>query len=251
MKIKKKKEKPILKRARKPAEAEGRSGVKKFFDPIIKRWKIIAAVAGGLALAGAAVGGYFWYRHDREVRAARAYAHVQERITEFAEEKAADVGEEGRIDPEELAAFTTTELENVIERFGDTATGRAAKYELASLRFERKDYKGAAELFGQVERDGSGLSAVLAAKGVADCHKAQGEYDAAIEGYKAIFEAHRDEFPNVPVAMDLAGCYRDTGNYDEAAKLYRYVLDYHRLSPYSGDADLELKKIEAIKAAGE
>jgi tetratricopeptide (TPR) repeat protein len=194
------------------------------------------------------VGGYAWYRHDRELRAADAYAGVQERLAEEAEKIAKAAGEEGNIDEEKLLAKTTTELENLVERFGDTGTGRAATYELASLYFDRGDYEKARDLFSKVEAKSKGLEKVLAGVGVADCEKATGNYDAAIAKYRVIFDNHRGEFPSVPVAMNLAECYRETGKLDEAANTYRYVLDYHRLSPYAPEAERGLSEAEALMA---
>jgi tetratricopeptide (TPR) repeat protein len=249
MKIKKKKEKPILKRARKPAEAAAETRFQRVIRPVAKRWKLIVAIAGGAVVLAAAVGGFFWYRHDREVRAARAYAHVQERLTEEVKKAGVAAGKEGRVDEEALATKTVAELENVVERFGDTATGRAAAYELASLYFGRGEYENARKLFADVEAKSSGLEETLAAMGVADCDRALGEYDAAISKYRLVFEKNRGEFPGVPAAMNLAGCYRQTGKLGEAAKMYRYVLDYHRLSPYAGEADRELRRVEAVMEA--
>lgn len=249
MKIKRKKEKPILKRARKPAEAAAETRFQRIVKPFVRRWKVIAAVAGGVAVIAAAVGGYAWYRGDREARAARAYAGVQERVAEEVKKAAEAAGEMGKLDEDELAAKTTAELENLVERFGDTGTGRAATYELASLYFDRGEYEKARELFVNVEAKSSGLENVLAAIGAADCEKALGNYDAAVSKYRLIFDNYRGEFPSVPVAMDLAECYRATGKLEEAVKTYRYVLDYHRLSPYAAEAERELRKTEAVLAA--
>jgi tetratricopeptide (TPR) repeat protein len=253
MKIKKKKrkEKPILKRARVPAEAAAKTGFRKFIDPVVRRWKIIAVVAGVLAVAGLVVGGYFYYRHDREMRAARAYGRVQEKIADLVEKEADKQGEEVKIDEEKVNALTVTELQNLVERYGDTATGRAAKYELASLYFDTGKVEQARPLFAEVAKKASGLEGVLGAKGVADCDKAAGDYEAAIPAYERIFESHKGEFPSVPVAMDLAECYKTVGRTEDATKLYRYVLDYHRLSPYAERAGRELAKAEAEAAVKE
>jgi len=249
MKIRKKKTKPILKRARKPAEAAAQTRFQKIYQPILRRWKTIVAVVGGVAVAGAAVGGYFWYRHDREVRAARAYASAQARLADIVREAAARAEEGGAVDEEAVAAETEKELVNIVERYADTAAGRAATYELASLHFDRGRYDEAQKLFEEVERKTSGLQRILAAKGIADCYRARGELEPAIAKYREIFEGRREEFPAVPVAMALAECYRDTDRPAEAAELYRFVLDYHRLSPYAAEAEEELRQVEAVLAA--
>jgi len=253
MKIKKKKRtgKPILKRARAPVEAAAKTGFRKFIDPVVRRWKLIAAVAGALAVVGLAVGGYFYYRHDREMRAARAYGHVQEKIADLVQEQIEKKGEEAELDEDAINATTAAELKNLIGRYGDTATGRAAKYELASLYFDDGKFDEARLLFAEAEKKASSLDKVLAAKGVADCDKAAGDYEAAIPRYERIFEDHKGEFPCVPVAMDLAECYKRVGRAEDAAKLYRYVLDYHRLSPYAEKAERELAKAEAEAAVKE
>ncbi|UCH79249.1 MAG: tetratricopeptide repeat protein [Candidatus Coatesbacteria bacterium] len=250
MKIKKKKKtKPILKRARKPAEAAAQTRFQKIYRPIVRRWKMIVAVAGAVVIVGAAVGGYFWYRHDREVRASRAYASAQSRLADMVREAASRVEEGGTVDEEAVVAETEKELANIVERYGDTAAGRAAAYELASLHFDRGRYDDAQKLFEEVERKTSGLQRILAAKGVADCHRARGELEPAIAKYREIFDGHPEEFPAVPVAMALAECYRRTDRSAEAVELYRFVLDYHRLSPYAPEAEEELRKAEAVLAA--
>jgi tetratricopeptide (TPR) repeat protein len=253
MKIKKKKkrEKPILKRARIPAEATAKTGFRKFVDPFVRRWKWIAAGVGVLAVIGLAIGGYFYYHHDREIRAARAYGRVQDKIADLVQEQIEKQGEEVELDEDAINELTVTELQNLIERYGDTATGRAAKYELASLYFDEGKFDEARALFVEVEKKASGLEGVLAAKGVADCDKAAGDYEAAIPQYERIFEDHKGEFPCVPVAMDLAECYKSAGRAEDATPLYRYVLDYHRLSPYAERAQRELAKAEAEAAVKE
>jgi tetratricopeptide (TPR) repeat protein len=253
MKIKKKKrkDKPILKRARVPAEAAAKTGFRKFIDPVVRRWKLIVAVVGGLAVVGLVVGGYFYYRYDREARAARAYGRVQEKIADLVQEQVEKQGEEVKLDEDKINALTVTELQNLIERYGGTATGRAAKYELASLYFDEGKFEEARPLFVDVEKKGAGLEGVLAAKGVADCDKAAGDYEAAIPRYERIFEDYKGEFPCVPVAMDLAECYKLAGRAEDATPLYRYVLDYHRLSPYAERARRELAKVEAEAAVKE
>jgi tetratricopeptide (TPR) repeat protein len=248
MKIKKRKEKPILKRARKPAEAAAKTRFQKLLEPVTRRWKLIVIVAGAVVVAGAGVGGYFWYRSDRETRAARAYSRVQENIADLVREETKKKGEDAKLDEDKITAKTVSELENLVSRFGDTGTGRAATYELASLYFDQGKYDEARQLFGRVEKNGSGPAKVLAAKGVADCYKAAGEYEAAITQYRRVFDAHKDDFPSVPVAMDMAECYKAAGKEEEALKLYRYVVDYNRLSPYADRAELELKKAEAEKS---
>jgi tetratricopeptide (TPR) repeat protein len=240
-----------LKRARGPAEAAAKTGFRKIIDPVVRRWKLIVAVAGGLAVVGLAVGGISYYRHDREMRAARAYGRIQEKIADLVQEQIEKKGEEAELDEEEIKAKTVAELENLVERYGDTATGRAAKYELASLYFDEGKFKEARPLFAEVEKRASGLEGVLAAKGMADCDKAAGDYKAAIPQYERIFEEHKGEFPSVPVAMDLAECYKRVGRAGDAATLYRYVLDYHRLSPYAEKAERELAKAEAEAAVKE
>lgn len=249
MKIKRKKEKPILKRARLPAEVAAETRLQKIFKPVIRRWKLIAAVAAGIAVAAGAVGGYAWYRRDREVRAARAYARVQERIADEVKKAAEATGEEGKLDEGEIAGKAIAEFENLIGRFGDTATGRVASYELASLYFDRGEYEKALRLFSDLEGKSSGLEEVLAAQGSADCHRALGNYDAAITKYRVIFESRKGQFPCVMVAIKLGECYQKKGQLDEAVKMYRYVLDYHGLSPYAAQAQREMEKVKAVLAA--
>jgi tetratricopeptide (TPR) repeat protein len=249
MKIKKRKVKPILKRARKPAEAAAETRLRRIVKAVLGRWKVIAAAFAAVIVVGAAIGGYFAYRHDREVRAARAYARVQGKITDIEREAAEKSGEERKLAEDGIDAKAASELESVVGRYGDTATGRAATYELASLYFDQGKYEEALKLFASLEDKASGLEKVLAAKGVADCYKARLEYDAAISKYRDVFESHKFEFPAVPVAMDLGECYRETGQLKAAAEMYRYILDYHPLSLYAEEAARELKNVEAVIAA--
>ncbi|NIT36501.1 MAG: tetratricopeptide repeat protein [candidate division Zixibacteria bacterium] len=248
MKIKKRKVKPILKRARKPAEAAAETRLRKIVKPVLERWRVIAAAVAAVVVVAAGIGGYFAYRHDREVRAARAYARAQGKITDMVRDAAEKSGEERKLAEDEIDAKTASELESVVERYGDTATGRAAKYTLASLYFDQGKYDEAQKLFKTLEDKASGLEKALAAKGVADCYKARLEYGAAISKYRDVFESHKFEFPAVPVAMDLAECYRETGRPKAAAEMYQYILDYHPLSPYAEQAARELKNVEAVIA---
>jgi len=246
VRIKKKKRKPILSRARTSAEAGAETRWQKIFRPVVSRWRLVAIVAGAVIITAGAVGGFFWYRNDREIRAARAYGRIQTEAAARREEAVKKAGKEGRVDEEKLAAANRDDLEGVIGRFGNTGAGRAAMYELASLYFEKGDYKKAAELFRRVRTASAGLERKRAAKGVGDCLRAEGDYKAAIREYQGLYEESGDDFPATPVAMALADCYRKVGKSIEAAKLYRRILDYHRLSPYARDAAQRLAEVEAL-----
>ena len=246
MKIKKTKEKPILARARKPAELASRSRFKVILETVRGRWKTVAAVAGAAFLVGAAIGGYSWYRHDREVRAAKAYATVQKNVRERVEAEVKKAGESGRVDDKKIAGIAEDELRNMIERYPDTSTGLAATYELASLCFEQGDYKEARALFATVEAKTKGLEKTLAAKGVADCDRALNDKARALAEYRELYDQEPDGFPGVAIGMDLAELYVAAGKPEEAKKIYRRIVEYDALSAYAGDAARELALLENV-----
>ncbi len=250
MKVKKTKEKAILARARKPIEAKADTGPRRVLRTFAGRWRLFAAVGGAVIVAGAAVGGYFWYRNDRENRAARAYARVSEASTERVKEAVKKAGPAGKVDEKKLKAEALKDLRGYVGRYENTGAGRAAACELAGLYFESGKYKEARSYFAAVEKTGAGLERNLAAKGVADCDKALGDYKKARAKYEKLLDEVGENFPEVPVAMALADCYQKNGKKKEALKLYRHVLDYHAGSPYAPEAAGEVGKLEALAEAG-
>jgi len=239
--------KPILARARKPAEAAARTPIQKFIAPIVKHWRAIVIAAGGVVLIGAAVGGFYWLRNDREDRAARAYAHLQGIAADRAADAALKAGKDGKIDEKTLEAATIKDLNEFISKYGNTGAGRAAQYELASLYFEAGKTKEAAALFAEVAAKGKGPERTMAAVGVADCAVAAGDYKSAIPKYQKVYDAAPDGFPGVAVGVKLAACLEHEGKADDAAKIYRRILDYNALSPFAADAAEALSKIEQVK----
>ncbi len=247
MKVKKDKGKPILARARKPAEAAAVTPAHKFFRPIIARWRLIVVVIGAVIVAAGAVGGYWWYLSQREDKAARAYARLQGEATERAMEAGKKAGKSGQVDEKKLRAERAQDLEAFIKRYGNTGTGRAAVMELGSLYFEQGDYKKARDRFEWVRGRSKGTEALLAEKSVGDCARAQKDYKGAIATYKKVYDREPDGFPGVPAGMALAACYVHEGQSDEAAKIYRRILDYNAFSPYAPEAAEELAKMDQIR----
>jgi len=250
MKVKRKKEKPILARARRPVEAKADTPLKRIWRGFAERWRLVAAMVGALVIAGAAVGGYFWYRHDREDRAGRAYARITENAVKRAEDAFKKAGKEGRVDEKKLTAGTMKDLDAFTKKYENTDAGRAAAYELAGLYFGQGNYKEARARFEALEKTGKGLERILSSKGVADCYRALGDYKKAIAKYREVYGQAGEKFPSVPTAMALAECYRHEGNTAEALKLYRHILDYHAGSPYAMEAATEYAKLEATAEAG-
>jgi len=251
MRIKKTKHKPILARERKPLEAAAETPVQRFFKPITKRWRLIAGIAAGVIVTAAIIGGTIWYRHDREDRAARAYALLRGKAVTRAEEAAKKAGASGNVDEDKLVTATIKDIGEFTARYGETGTGRAATYDLASIYFDRGDYKKASANFADVKSKAKGLEKTLAAKGIGDCYLGQGDYKRAIATYKEIYDAAPDGFPGVAVGMALAECYRHEGRNKDAAAIYRRVVDYNALSPFAAEAREELTRFEEIEAGNE
>jgi len=247
MKIKKEAGRPILARARKPAEAAAVTPVQRILRPVLVRWRVIALVAGAVLVVGGAFGGYLWYRDNKEDKATRAYARMQGKAAERAAVAAKKAGKNGAVDQKELDAATVRDLDEFVKRYGATGAGRASAYQLGSLLFDQGKYNDARKRFAYVKARSKGPEALLAAKGIADCDRAVGNYKAAITGYRTIYESGKDGFPGVPVGMALAACYNHEGQTGEAEKIYRRILDYDALSPYAPEAAQELAKLEQIR----
>jgi tetratricopeptide (TPR) repeat protein len=247
MKVKKEKGKPILARARKPAEAAALTPAQKFLRPIVVRWRIIAVTAAAAVVIAGAVGGYFWYVNHREDKAARAYARLQGKTTERITEAAKKAGKDGRVDEKALKTALARDLDEFVKRYGNTGTGRAAAFELASLYFDQGDYKEARARFDWLRGRSRGPEALLAEKGAADCARAEGDIKGAITIYQKIYNRDPDGFPGVPVGMALAACYVHEGRTGDAEEIYRRILDYNSFSPYAPEAAQELTKLDQVR----
>lgn len=251
MKVKKASGKPILARARRPLEIAADTRWRRFVKAVAARWKYIAVGVGAVALVTLGVTGYFWYRSDREKRAALAYAKISENAALRMEKAAKEAGATGAVDEKKLASQLIADLEEYIRRYGNTGPGKAATFELASLYYEQGNYKRARELFASLEKNNKSETARwLAAKGVADCDRAAGNLKAAVAKYEAVRRECGDRFPKVPLAMALADCYYRMGELDKAKEIYRAVVEDDKASPYAAEAAERLAKLYALIDAG-
>jgi len=250
MKVKKSSGKPILARARRPLEKAADTPGRRFVKALAARWRLIVGVAAGTLVVAAGIVGYFWYRNDREERAARAYARLSDAGTVRLEDAYKKAGPEGRIDEKKLTAQLIRDLENYVARYGETGPGRAASFELAGLYFEQGEYKKAKTVFARLEESGDAFEKALAAKGVGDCERALGNYKDAVAKYNALRRSCGDNFPGVPVAMALADCYRQLGDDARAKEIYRHIIENEKASPFAAEAANALAEIYAVEDAG-
>ncbi|UCE26448.1 MAG: tetratricopeptide repeat protein [Candidatus Coatesbacteria bacterium] len=231
-------------RRRRAFEPEKLPWYRKLGAAATRYWKVIGiGLLAVLVLFGAYVGWYM-YRESRESKAATALARVNEEIAESLAEATEEITSPEELDEETIFRDAIDKYGEVADRYGDTKSGRLAKYEIANLYFELGEMEDARENFEDAGR-GAGDLKILADVGIADTYAAEGENDKAAAYYEKARAASAGAFPYVYVTLKLARIREDAGDLESAKTLYREIIDYYTSSPFAEDAAEGLVRIEA------
>jgi FimV-like protein len=214
----------------------------------------ILAIAGGVLALLVAVGAFVtWSRNkDNTVSGLLADAMVVLDAPVQAPMPPADAGSTAL--PTQAPGTYPTErakLEAALPKFlaaadssPDSGPGRMARLHAASVlvglgRFD--------EARTHYERLASGTDIVArgAALGKAQAQIRAGQYDAAIEGLKALSTNAGAGMPAEGVLMELARAYRGSGKLDDARRTLNEIVEKHADSPFASEARTELEKLKS------
>lgn len=229
-------------------------------DHLVKyKARYFAAAGSILAIILAVVIVRAWLTHRTEgisqqfAEAMKAYhATVAEKKDPAAKEKKDDLtfpSEEAR-NLEAQRRFQT-----IVDQYGSTSYGQAARFYIAHTHFRLKNYAKARELYETFLKDsGSDFAQFkfIALHNVAQCHYGEGNLDKALEIYNQILKEDGASFKD-EATYQIAAIYRRQGKTDDAVKWLKELKEKYADSPLKGKADKLLTILrgpEEVKASG-
>jgi tetratricopeptide (TPR) repeat protein len=161
-------------------------------------------------------------------------------------------GKPGTMEAQAPGTFPTEEaklkaalpkLKEAADAHPDTDAGVTARYHLAATYAALGNHKEAIAAYDAViARGGDSIYERMAKLGKATEQVRLGEFQPAIETYKALAEDKSTEVPADAVLIQLARAYEASGNKDEARKTFSRIVHEHPGSPYSAEAGKQIQQ---------
>lgn len=133
-------------------------------------------------------------------------------------------------------------LKEAADAHAGTDAGITARYHLASTYAATGNHKDAIAAYEDViARAGDSIYGRMAKLGKATEQVRLGQYQPAIETYKALADEKDTELPADALLIQLARAYEASGNKDEAKKTFSRIVHEHPGSPYSAEAGKQIQ----------
>ncbi len=212
------------------------------------------AIGGAVLAVLVAIGGYVTWQRNKDAVVSGLLAEAMVAY-EAPVQAPAPPGMEGGVGvPAQAPGTYPTEkakLEVALPKFLAAAEsapastpGRLARLNAAAVLVALGRFEEAKTHYTQVA-DGSDIVARGAALGKAQAEMRAGQYDAAIDGLKALRADATTAMPVDGVLMELARAYRGSGKLDDARKTLTEIVEKHAESPFAAEARAELDKFES------
>jgi TolA-binding protein len=217
-------------------------------DAVTGQSRHALGLALAIAIAGAAVLGYFGWRN-------RADAQANSALGEAMTIEEAPVGPPpqspaGSPPPPTALRFATdkekyeaarTKFKTVADEHPSTEAGIFARYREGAALMMLGNPKEAVTAFEDAVTRGNGsIYGEMARLGLADALARNGEYDRAIETYKSFADRTDGPLPIDGILMQLGRTYRAAGKTAEAKETFSRIVDQFPGSPFSAEARREL-----------
>jgi TolA-binding protein len=215
------------------------------------RGRDVGRIVVAIAVIGAVVVGYSWWRQSRN---AKASASLAQGLAVFeapvvvpaapAPGSPMPVQQPGTYQTEKAKyEAALPKLMETAEQYGSTDAGVTARYYAASALASLGRYPEAEQRFQEVaDKAGSKIYGRTARLGQADAQVAQGKFDSAIAIYKELATSAKDQIPADGVLMALGRASVRAGRTEEATRAFQRVIDEFPESVYAGDARRELEE---------
>jgi tetratricopeptide (TPR) repeat protein len=133
-------------------------------------------------------------------------------------------------------------LQEAADEHPDTDAGITARYHLAATHAALGNHADAVSAYDDViARAGDSIYGRMAKLGKATEQVRLGQYEPAIDTYKALADEKETDLPADAVLMQLARAYQASGNADEAKKTFSRIVHEHPGSPYSAEAGKQIQ----------
>lgn len=208
----------------------------------------IAKIGIAVAVVLAAVIGYSVYRNNTQSQAGRllgeAMAIQDARVGAPDAPGTPSTGPSFPTEREKTQAMLT-KFKAVADEFPGTDDGHFARYREASAQMSLGNTKEAAAAFEKVlAAGGDTLYGQMAKLGLAEAQARNGEFDKAIETFKALSTNTEGTLPVDGILMQLARTYRDAGKGTDAEQTFNRLVQEFPDSQYAAEAKKELDSIK-------
>ena len=229
-------------------------GLLKTYQFLKENLRTIAIVVGIVVIA---VAGYAAYYQNQENRRAEATIALREATEAYRTAETSLFDAEKLAESEESLATAQTQLQQVFEKYPNTAFADKARYQYASSLYYQGNYAEARSQFQQVienHQPENQMYSLYAQKAIGNTYEQESNYEQAIAAYQAKGFAPTPElspeirkFVLAEAKFNQAIVYEKLGDVDAARAAYKEIMDEFRTTLETGIAQKSLEAIEEAK----
>jgi TolA-binding protein len=211
--------------------------------------EVTAAILAVLVIGGAALGYYGWRQHiesSAHELLAQAMAVENARVAPPVAPGGTAVIVPGSY-PTEQARLeaAVVKLKATADAYPSTDAGLFARYQQAAMLVSLGRAAEAAGVYDEViRRAGDGFYGQVSRLGLAETRVRTGQYDQAINDFKALAQRKDGPLPIDGVLMRLGRTYLEAGRKSDAQQTFNRVVEEYPNSPYTAEARQQLDSLK-------
>jgi TolA-binding protein len=213
-----------------------------------RKREVMAAVIAVVVVGVIAIG-YFIWRERTQTRAdallAAAFVVHDARIAPPLAPGTPAAAEPTYPDERARAEAALAKFQAAADAYPSTDAGVSARYQQATLLMALGRPVEAAVVYQEViARGGDGIYGQTARLGLAQAQGRAGQFDQAIDAFKALAQRKDGTLPIDGILMELGRMYRDAGKRADAQQTFNRLVEEYPDSPYTADARRELESLK-------
>ena len=229
-------------------------GLLKTYQFLKENLRTIIIIVGIVVIA---VAGYAAYYQNQESRRAEATIALREATEAYRTAEASLFDADKLAESEESLATAQTQLQQVFEKYPNTAFADKARYQYASSLYYQGKYAEARSQFQQLTENHqpeNQMYSLYAQKAIGNTYEQEGNYEEALAAYQV------KAFPPTPALspeirrfvlaeakFNQAIVYEKSGDADAARAAYKEIVDEFRTTLEAGITQKSLEVIEEAK----
>lgn len=208
-----------------------------------------AAIVAVLVIGGLALTYYGWHQHV-ESRAhemlAEAIAIENAPVAPPTAPGGTAVVAPGSYPSEQARSEATLpKLKATADAYPSTDAGLFARYQQAAILVSLGRAAEATAVYDEViKRAGDGFYGQVSRLGIAEARARTGQYDQAINDFKALAQLKDGPLPIDGVLMQLGQTYLEAGKKSDAQQTFNRLVDEYPSSPYTAEARQQLDNLK-------
>lgn len=211
--------------------------------------EVTAVIVAIVAIAAAALGYYGWHQHmesGAHELLAQAIAVENARVAPPIAPGGTGVVAPGSYPTEQARSEAAlVKLKATADAYPSTDAGLFARYQQAATLVSLGRAAEAASVYGEViKRAGEGFYGQVSRLGLAEAHARTGQYDQAINDFKALAQRKDGPLPIDGVLMQLGQTYLQAGKKSDAQQTFNRLVEEYPNSPYAADARQQLDSLK-------